>query len=95
MTPVKYEPKQPATFVQMHDLHQQLKWSRLEAHDDTAYVILGMFGQAFTEFETIVNSGTTGIRAARNTARLRYESVHAQIRYGGILVSDLTGEACQ
>ena len=95
MTPVKYEPKQPATFAQMLDLHRQLSGGQVLVSDDIANTIQLLFGQAFTEFETIVNSGTTGIRAARNTARLRYESVHAQIRYGGILVSDLTGGVSQ
>jgi len=82
MTPVKYEPKQPATYEQMLDLHRQLSRGQVFASDDIADTIQRLFGQAFTEFETIVNSGTTGIRAARSTARLRYESVHAQIRYG-------------
>ena len=95
MTPVKYEPKQPATYEQMHDLHQQLSRGQVFVSGDIANNIKHLFRQAFTDFEIIVNCGTTGIRAARSTARLRYESVHAQIRYGGILVSDLTGEACQ
>lgn len=95
MTPVKYEPKQHATFEQMLDLHRQLSGGQVLVSDDIANTIQLLFGQAFTEFETIVNSGTTGIRAARSTARLRYESVRAQVRHGGIVISDLTGEACQ
>ncbi|MBJ2322227.1 hypothetical protein JFT37_27275 [Pseudomonas fluorescens] len=95
MTPVKYEPKQHATYEQMLDLHRQLSRGQVFVSGDIANNIKHLFCQAFTDFEIIVNCGTTGIRAARSTARLRYESVHAQIRYGGIVVSDLTGEACQ
>lgn len=95
MTPVKYEPKQPATFAQMLDLHRQLSGGQVLVSDDIANTIQLLFGQAFTDFETIVNSGTTGIRAARSTARLRYESVRAQVRHGGIVVSDLTGGVSQ
>ena len=95
MTPVKYEPKQPATYEQMLDLHRQLSRGQVFVSGDIANNIKHLFCQAFTEFETIVNCGTTGIRAARSTARLRYESVRAQVRHGGIVISDLTGEACQ